>query len=33
VDVLLGKNETLADVGEIQTEEIERLRNLPDEKK
>ena len=33
VDVLLSKNETLSDVGEIQTEEIERLRALPDEKK
>lgn len=33
VDVLLSKNETLSDVGEIQTEEIDRLRALPEEKK
>ena len=33
VDVLLGKCETLENVGEIQTEEIDRLRGLPDEKK
>lgn len=32
VDILLSKNETLADVGEIQTEEINRLRSLPEEK-
>lgn len=32
VDVLLGKNETLEDMRDIQTEEIERLRGLPDEK-
>jgi len=32
VDVLLGKNETLQDMSEIQSEEISRLRGLPDEK-
>lgn len=31
VDILLSKNETLADVGEINTEEINRLRELPKE--
>ena len=31
--MLAEKNETFQDVSEMQTDEIERLRNLPEEKK
>lgn len=31
-DILLSKNETLMDVGELQTDEINRLQSLPEEK-
>ena len=33
IEVLAEKNETFQDVSEMQTDEIERLRNLPEEKK